>query len=140
VNAAHHISIDTFTSQNAKNEHLKQYTVSDVKNSANKYTFNTNFDKEKIVVTRLAYEDGFTLLAFDTNGNKKDINVFNAQGGFISFICPKGSYSFELSFMTPNLKTASLISSFGVFSYFATMVSFVFLDLRKKEKELTNLL
>ncbi len=140
VNAAHHISIDTFTSQNAKNEHLKQYTVSDLKNSANKYTFNTNFDKEKIVVTRLAYEDGFTLLAFDTNGNKKDINVFNAQGGFISFICPKGSYSFELSFMTPNLKTASLISSFGVFSYFATMVSFVFLDLRKKEKELTNLL
>ena len=140
VNTTHHISIDSFTSQKAKNDLLKQYVVTDVKNYTNKYTFKTNFNKERIVVTRLAYEDGFTLKMVDSNGAKKDINVFNAQGGFVSFISGTGDCSYELTFMTPNLKKASLISSFGVFGYFATIVSYIFIDMRKKEQEIGKLI
>ena len=139
INTTHHICIDSFTSLKAKTDALKANVVSDVQIGTNKYTFKTNFGSERIVVTRLAYEDGFTLIAKDIYGNKKDINVFNAQGGFVSFISEKGAWSYELSFYTPNLKTASLISCFGIIGYFTTMISFIYLDIRKKDSNLTKL-
>ena len=140
VNTTHHICIDTFTSLKVKNDALKDNVVTDVKIGTNKYSFKTNFSKEQIMVTRLAYEDGFSLIAKDTTGNKKDINVFNAQGGFASFISEKGDWSYELTFNTPNLKTASLISCFGVFGYMATMLSYFYIDTRRKEKEIGKLI
>ena len=140
INSTHHICIDSFTSLKAKNDPLKQQNVFDVKIGTNKYSFKTNFSKEKIVVTRLAYEDGFTLIGKNANGETKDIYVFNAQGGFVSFISEPGDWSYELSFYNPNLKTASLISCFGVMTYIATLISFTYIDLHQKEKEITKLL
>ena len=140
INSTHHICIDTFTSQKAKNDALKGNVVSDVHISSNKYSFKTNFTTERIVVTRLAYEDGFTLVAKNEFGEKKDINVFNAQGGFVSFISESGEWNYELSFYTPNLKTASLISCFGVFTYMATMLSYFYIDTQRKEKEIGKLI
>ena len=130
----YHVSIDTATSFNSKINHLKENLVTNVKVSANKYTFKTSFDKEKIVVTRLAYEDGFKLKMIDSYGTKKDLNVFNAQGGFVSFISGTGECSYELTYEVPNLKKGSLISVFGIILYTATIISFIYFDMRKKEQ------
>ena len=140
VNTSHYVSIDTYTNYQAKINKLKGYCVTDVLNKANKHTFKTNFDKERIVVTRLAYEDGFKLVMKDQNGNKKDINVFNGQGGFVSFISGTGNCSYELTFETPYLNIASLISSLGVVAYFSAIVSCAFIDMRKREKEIGKLI
>ena len=73
-------------------------------------------------------------MMIDENGNKKDINVFNAQGGFVSFIAEKGNCSYELTYNTPNLKKGSLISIIGILFYASTLISFIYIDMRKKEQ------
>ena len=129
-----HVAIDTASSFNSKTNHFREDALLDVKSSANKYSFKTSFNKEKIVVTRLAYEEGFNLMMIDENGNKKDINVFNAQGGFVSFIAEKGNCSYELTYNTPNLKKGSLISIIGILFYASTLISFIYIDMHKKEQ------
>ena len=128
--------IDTFTKHENKMNKLKQYVVTDVKSSANTYKFKTNFETNRVVVTRLAYEKGFKLKMVDENGNKQNLKVFNGQGGFVSFISGKGNCSYTLEFYTPNLAIGSLISSLSAFMFTSSIVGYLYLDMRKKEKEM----
>ena len=116
-------------------QRLKQYVVTDVKSSANTYKFKTNFDQERVVVTRLAYEDGFTLKMKDENGKKSDVKVFNGQGGFVSFISGKGACSYELEFYTPYLSIASYISMAGLTIYLSSMIGYLYLDSKKRRRD-----
>ena len=115
---------------------LKQYVVTDVKSSANTYKFKTNFEKNRVVVTRLAYEEGFTLKMVDESGKKTNVEVFNGQGGFVSFVSGTGNCSYTLEFYTPYLKIASYISMIGVTAFIGSIVGYLYLDMRKKEKEM----
>ena len=130
------IYVDTATKHNAKMEKLKQYVVTDVKSDTNKWSFKTNFDKERVIVTRLAYEEGFSLKMADAYGNKKDVKVFNGQGGFVSFISGTGECTYELEFYTPYLKLGSLVSSLSTFAFFTTMIAYMYVDLRRENKQL----
>ena len=130
------VYVDTATKHNAKMNKLKEHVVTDVKSGTNKWSFKTNFDKEKIVVTRLAYEEGFSLKMTDAYGNKKDVKVFNGQGGFVSFISGTGECAYELQFYTPYLKLGSLISSLSTFVFFSTMIAYMYIDLRRENKQL----
>ena len=132
------IWIDTYTKHESKMNKLKEYAVTDVKSSANRYSFKTNFDKNRVVVTRLAYEKGFKLKMIDENGIKHNVDVFNGQGGFVSFISGKGACSYTLEFYTPNLAIGSLISSISTFIFSSSIVGYLFIDMKKKEKEMLD--
>ena len=140
MNEYFQVYVDTATKHNAKMNKLKEYLVTDVKSSTNSWSFKTNFDKERVVVTRLAYEDGFTLKMTDELGNKKNVKVFNGQGGFVSFISGKGQCTYELEFYTPYLKLGSYISSISTFMFFSTMLSYMYIEMRREEKRRTILL
>lgn len=130
------VYVDTATKHNAKMDKLKQYVVTDVKSGTNEWSFKTNFDKERVVVTRLAYEEGFSLKMIDAYGNKKNVKVFNGQGGFVSFISGVGECTYQLEFYTPYLKIGSLISSLSTFAFFSTMIAYMYVDLRREDKKL----
>ena len=138
MDTAYNLMIDTATAQKAKIDKLKEYVITDVKSSSNTYTFKTNFDKERVVVTRLAYEDGFSLKMVDSLGQEKTIKAFNAQGGFVSFVSGAGECSYKLEFYTPYLKVASYISSIGVLSFFTTLLACTYLELRKEERKIID--
>ena len=106
-----------------------------ISNKANTYKFKTDFDKERIIVTRLAYEDGFKLTYKDANGQKHTRQVFNGQGGFASFISGTDECTYTLTFSTPYLEIASLISGMGVIVYFSSLCAYLYLDLRKLKRE-----
>ncbi len=131
--------IDSYTKHEQKMNKLKEYVVTDVKSSANKYSFKTNFDKNRVVVTRLAYEKGFKLKMIDANGKKQDLKVFNGQGGFVSFISGTGECSYSLEFYTPNLAIGSIVSALSAFVFTSSIVGYLYLDMRKKEKETSHL-
>lgn len=130
------VYIDTFTKWNTKMSSLKKYVLTDIKSSANKYQFKSNFDMNRVVVTRLAYEDGFKLKAVDEFGNKKDIQVFNGQGGFVSFIAEKGNWSYTLTFNTPYLQLSSYFSMIGVFAFMSSIVAYWYIELEKEKKSI----
>ena len=130
------IYYESYTDYALKYEAMKEYQVTDViSNKANTYKFKTNFDKERIVVTRLAYEDGFKLVYKDANGQKQTRQVFNGQGGFASFISDVGECSYTLTFSTPYLEIASLISGMGIIAYFSSLCAYLYIDIRKLKKE-----
>ena len=129
------VNIDTYTKYAAKMDALKHFTVTDCKSTANTYKFKTNFEKPRVVVTRLAYEKGFKLTMTDSNGNKQKVEVFNGQGGFVSFISGQGECSYKLEFVTPNLAIGSYISAAGTFFYLTSFVAYYFFELRRQEKE-----
>ena len=133
--------VDSYTAREERMKNLKEHMVYDVKAGTNKYTFKTNFDKERIIVTRLAYAKGFTVKMIDANGRKIDRPVFNGQGGLASFVSGTGECSYVLEFYTPYLKTASFISAIAVLGFMSSyMVYFYFGIIRNKEKEVQELL
>ena len=135
VNAYPSVTIETATDYEAKNQAFKDYPVTDVISKTNKWTFKTSFEKQRAVVTRLAYEDGFTLKMTDATGKKQKVDVFNGQGGFVSFLSGTGDCSYELEFYTPYLKIGSYISMVGVLVFSSTLLGYLYIDLRRKEKE-----
>ena len=135
INTYPSIYVESATNYQSKIDTLKQHVVTDVKSSANKYSFKTNFETNRVVVTRLAYEDGFTLKMIDENGNKQNVEVFNGQGGFVTFVSGKGNCSYVLEFETPYLQIASIVSAVGIFGYVSSLFAYLYIDLKKKEKE-----
>ena len=132
------VTIETASEYEIKNDALKQYPVTDVVSKTNKWTFKTNFEKNRVVVTRLAYEDGFTLKMKDSSGKKQKVDVFNGQGGFVSFVSGTGQCTYELEFYTPYLELSSYASMIGVATFVSSLFAYLYLELRKQEKEFFN--
>ena len=103
---------------------LNKNPLQEVHYSTNHFDFKTNFSSPRVVVTRLPYEDGWKIKAKDNNGKEKELEVFTAQGGFVSFLADEGEYSYSLDFYTPYLKTSSLISIGGQLILFGTLLSY----------------
>ena len=133
--------VDSYTNREARMEKVKTYQVENVKAKTNKYSFTTNFDKERIVVTRLAYEKGFSLTMTDANGKKSNVEVFNGQGGFVSFLSGTGECSYQLEFYTPYIEKAGYVSALGVLAFITSYATYFYFGyIRNKEKEAMELL
>ena len=132
IQSSYSVYIDTYTKHKAKIDKLKEYVVTDVTSSANTYKFKTNFEKNRVVVTRLAYEDGFKLKMTGPDGKKQNLKVFIGQGGFVSFISGVGECSYKLEFMTPYLQIASYISAASTFLFLNAFVGCLYYTIRKQ--------
>lgn len=128
------VGVMSATEYQAKIDALKAYPVIDVVVKTNKWKFKTNFEKNRVVVTRLAYEDGFKLKMVDSTGKKTNVNVFNGQGGFVSFVSGTGNCSYELSFETPYLKVASIVSIVGFITFTGSLVAYIYVDTRRRKR------
>ena len=120
---------------------VREHQVSNVKHYTNKYMFDTNFEKERVVVTRLAYAKGFTLKMKDAEGKIKKVEVFNGQGGFVSFLSGVGECSYTLEFYTPNLQLGSYVSGVALIGFISSLSIYYYFGIFKnKEKEVLELL
>lgn len=88
---------------------IKNNLIEDVTYSSNKFEFKTTTDKEKLYVTNIPYDKGWTLKA---NGQKMDIIKVN--GGFIGFIAPEGETTYKLTYFTPNLGLGLIATGIGI--------------------------
>ena len=130
------IYVDGYSAQKSRMANLYKNQVTDVvSSSANKYTFKTNFDKERVIVTRLAYTDGFTVKIKDKDGKITKGKVFNGQGGFASFISGVGECSYELEFYTPYLRISGYVSAVAVFGAVTSYLAYFYFGLVSKKKK-----
>lgn len=110
--------------------------ITDIHYRTNHFDFKTNFAKERIVVTRLAYEEGFTLKMTDSTGKTKEIETFIADGGFVGFISGVGECSYTLDFYPPGLTTGSNLSAIGIALFFSTLLLHSYLNIYLRQKNL----
>ena len=104
---------------------LRANPITDVKYTADKFTFKTNFDKNKFVVSQVAYDTGWKIKAKDnTTGKVTDIKTYLGNGGFVSFVAPVGDYSYTMTYETPYLVLSYVVSCFSFVSFFISMLGY----------------
>ena len=101
--------------------------------TTNKVAFTTNYETNRFVCTQLAYLKGWKLKA-SVNGVKKDLKVYNAQGGFVGFVAPQGEVSYELTYRTDGLVLWSLVSTAGVLGVIGVSVVPIIIKKRKEKR------
>ena len=75
----------------------------------NKFSFTSNTEGKKLIVTNIPYDTGWTLKA---NGKVKETFIVN--GGFIGFISEDGETNYTLSYFTPYLKEGLIGTILGI--------------------------
>ena len=119
---------------------LNANPITDVKYSADKFTFKTDFTENKFIVSQVAFDAGWKVKAVD-NVTKKtiDIKTYNGNGGFVSFVAPKGSYSYTMSYETPYLRITYIVSAFAFIGFFTSMLGYHLYQEKKRNHHLDQL-
>lgn len=115
---------------------LQANAVTDVEYRDNHFGFKTNYTEQKVVVTRIPYEKGWTIIKTDVNGKKSNVDVFTAQGGFVSFLAEPGEYTYSMDYYTAYMKEARYITAFGQFLFLTSTIGYVFLKEFKEQDKI----
>lgn len=107
--------------------------IMNLKKNVNTFTFNTNYESEKFFVTQLAFTNGWKLKATAKDGTVSYPKIYNAQGGFAGFVAPKGEYSYELTYRTPDFVKWALVS-FAAFLGVGALTAAPIILKKRKEK------
>lgn len=105
----------------------------DVTYNVNKFTFRTNYETPRFVVTQLAYTGGWRVFTKDANGKKVQLKVYNSMGGFAGFVAPAGEVSYYMDYLTPRFTTGLTISLVSLLG--ATTTTVVPIVIKKKKRE-----
>ena len=118
------MSSESRASYETRRDALNEGPIENVKYQKDKFTFTTNYAEDRFVVSRVAYDKGWSIKAVDSNGNKQNIKVYKGNGGFVSFVAPKGNYSYTMTYMTPYLKSSYIVSAFSTVGFFTSMFAY----------------
>lgn len=110
--------------------------LKNVKYSVNDFTFDTEYEKERLIVTQVPYTKGWKVVATDESGSKTNLKIYNCQGGFAGFVAPKGKQSYHMSYMTPDLPKWAIVSAVAFLGIGASVaVPLIYKSKKRKEKE-----
>ena len=110
------------------------YALSNVKYSTDKFTFDTDYSTDKIVVTQLGYDAGWKVKAKASDGTVSELSVYKVDGGLVGFIAPAGAISYELYYETPYFETGMIAATAGLGIYIAFELLVFALEVSKIKK------
>ena len=109
--------------------------LTDVTFSVNDFTFKTNYEKERFVITQVTYTPGWKVVAKNSAGVKTELKTYNSQGGFVGFVAPKGDTSYEMSYMTPNIDKWFIVSLGGFIGVMGLSITPLLIRKYKKDSK-----
>ena len=114
--------------------------IENVKYSQDKFTFEThNQTANKFVVSRVAYDKGWKVKAKDASGKVAELKVYKGNGGFVSFVAPKGDYTYEMVYETPYLTLSYIVSALSFTGFFTSMVGYHIYQEKKRRHHLDQI-
>ena len=124
------------TRRNALNAHK----IENAKYQRDKFTFDTHYDENLIVVSRVAYDKGWSITAKNNDtGELFPVKTYNGNGGFVSFVAPKGNISYTMTYQTPYLNGSLLITAFSATTFFVSLLGYHFYQEKKRTHHLDNI-
>lgn len=118
---------------------LKANKINIVERNENETKFITNYEKDKLLVFNYPYQDGWSVKkkSTDTKGNivYDDVDIYKAQGGFLSIVAESGEQEYILSYETPYFKLGCMATALGLFVTFFSLAFFSFRSKREKDIE-----
>ncbi|MFA5421629.1 MAG: YfhO family protein [Bacilli bacterium] len=119
----------------AKLQTFKDNPLTDVVYDTNFFSFKTNYEKQRFIITQVAYGDGWKVTAKNESGEEQELKTYNAQGGFVGFVSLKGPVTYEMRYATPYLSTGMIISFTGFLIFGGAIGLGAFIQLKRKGKE-----
>ena len=132
---------ETKDAYDARKNILNANPVENITYQKDKFTFDTNYeDRARFVISRVAYDKGWSIKAQDKHtGQSFDVKVYKGNGGFVSFVAPKGNYTYTMTYQTPYLSVSSIVSAFSITGFFVSMVGYHIYVEKKKTKYADNI-
>ena len=119
---------------------MNAINVENVKYNKDKFTFTSSFENNRFVLSRVAYDKGWSIAAKDnTTGKTQPIKVYKGNSGFVSFVAPKGNYSYTMTYKTPYLGVSYLVSALSITTFFASIVGYQIYQDRKRQHYLDGI-
>ena len=125
-------------SYEARRDALNANPITNVIYQKDKFTFETEFDQPQFVVSRVAFDKGWSIKAKDNEGNAVKVKVYKGNGGFVSFVAPKGKISYVMTYVTPYLTSTYLVSALSTVGFFTSMLAY-HLYIEKKKVHLDKI-
>ena len=123
----------------ARRDALNANPIENVKYQKDKFTFETKYEKPRFVVSRVAYDKGWSIKAKNNDtGETFDVKTYKGNGAFVSFVAPKGNISYTMTYMTPYLKGSYVISALSVTGFFTSLIAY-HLFIEKKNRYLDKI-
>ena len=110
---------------------LLDYPITDVSYKPDRWSFKTNYDKARLVVSKETYDAGWHVYSYK-DGKKKELKTYLSTGGFVGFISEVGECKYTMEYVTP-YRTAGVVAS-GV-SFLAYITSLMVYQRYCFEKE-----
>lgn len=124
-------------------DELKKYKVNITNRSENQVEFSTNYDEDRFLVLNYPYQKGFVVKEITTKDDGTTayttLDIYKAQGGFISFEAKKGSHQYILTYNTPYFKFGCMATALGLFVTFLCLGYFGYRKRMEKMLEETTL-
>ena len=95
-----------------------EYPITDVTYKPDYYSFKTNYEKHRFIISKEAYDDGWHVYSYK-DGNKKELKTYLSSGGFVGFISEVGDCSYTMEYVTP-YRTAGVAISWTSFLIYIT--------------------
>ena len=121
----------------ARYEKAIEYGLKNVTYNVNTFTFDTNYETPRYVITQLAHTGGWRVYATTDDGVTKELKIYNSQGGFVGFVAPQGNVHYKLFYQTPKFKTGLILSIVSFVGVGGVTFASVYLS-RRKRKETDN--
>ena len=116
--------------------YMKENAVKNVVvHSSDEITFDTDYQEERVVVLNIPIDKGWSIV----DENNEELEIIKVQGGFIGFVAPKGNKSYRLTYVTPLLETGLKLTYLGTFLTVICYATIIYLNDKKKYKELITL-
>ncbi|MDR0935028.1 MAG: YfhO family protein [Erysipelotrichaceae bacterium] len=98
--------------------------------SPNEFSFDTNNNEYRYVVTTIPYEKGWKVVTED--GTR--LNTYKSQGGFVGFLAEKGLTSYTMKYMNDDLVTGSIFASVGAGLFIISYAVFIIIEKKRKKR------
>ena len=109
----------------ARRDALNANPIENVLYTPDKFTFDTKYEEDLFVISRVAYDQGWSIKAKNNDtGESFDVKVYKGNGGFVSFVAPKGNISYTMTYMTPYLKISKVISAVSITGFFTSLFGY----------------
>ena len=111
-----------------------EYPITDVTYKADKWTFKTNYPKQRFIISKEAYDDGWHVYSYK-DGNKKELKTYLSTGGFVGFISEVGETSYVMEYVTPYRTSGVMVSWTAFLVYITSLLAYQRYTFEKEEKK-----
>ena len=138
------LSVQDYSAFQAKIDAIQEGALTNVHRDVNYYTFETAYDRNRIVKTQLGYDAGWQVVAHTSKSGNVSCKMLKLDGGSVGFIAPfekdengdPMKITYTMTYVTPYSRLSTGLWILGVLGYGSYAVASFMITAKKRKKML----